>query len=100
MNKSERLMSERMTFVTRRGRTAEYQKNELLRNLRAERKTTSEPYDVQIGAFWHKSCRTYRQAKIAAIGILCELNGGKRVGRWDGLIRDNATQIVLWESWS
>lgn len=93
-------MVERMTFLTTRGRTIESERAKWLQRIRAERKTTSEPYDVQIGAFWHKSCRTYRQAKIAAIGILCELNKGKRVGRWDGIIRDNATQIVLWESWN
>lgn len=32
-----------MNFVSRRGRTAEYQKNEWLRNLRAERLTNDLP---------------------------------------------------------
>lgn len=100
MNKFEKILAERMNFVTRRGRTAEYQRNEWLKRMRAERNVTSAPYDVQIGAFWHKSCRTYREAKIAAIGTLCVLNKGTRDGQWDGLIRDSITQIVLWESWN
>lgn len=98
MNKCEKIMAERMTFTTRRGRTAEGQRRAWLQRIRRERQADSEPFDVQIGAFWHKSCRTYRQAKIAAIGILCELNKGTRDGQWDGLIRDKATQIILWES--
>lgn len=99
MNKFERTLAERMNFVTRRGRTAEYQRNEWLKNLRAERNGTREAFDVQIGIF-HRSAATFRQAKIIAIGTLCELNKGKRTGRYDGVIKDVRTQIQLWESWN
>ena len=92
-------MCERMNFVSRRGRTAEYQRNEWLKSLRAERNEEHEPYDVQIGIF-HRGAKTFRQAKIIALGTLCELNRGKRTGRYDGVIRDSITQIQLWESWS
>lgn len=91
-------MAERMTFLTTRGRTIESERAKWLQHLRRERQTDDKTYDVQIGAFWHKACRTYRQAKIAAIGTLCVLNKGTRDGQWDGLIRDSITQIVLWES--
>lgn len=99
MNATEKILAERMAFVTRRGRTAEYQRNEWLKKMRAERNRTAEPYDVQIGIF-HRSATTFRQAKIIAIGTLCELNKGKRTGRYDGVIKDKITQIQLWESWN
>ena len=54
MNKFEKFLAERMNFVTRRGRTAAWQRDEWLKNMRAERNRTAEPYDVQIGAFWRK----------------------------------------------
>lgn len=96
-------MNERKQFITRRGRSAEYQRNEWLREMRRERKNDAAPFTVKVGAFWYREARTFRQAKIIALGTLCELNGGKRTNsnpnrNWDAIIIDNCTKIQIWES--
>lgn len=96
MNKSERLMSERMNFVSRRGRTAEYQKNEWLRNLRAERRKYDGPlftvFCHHLG--WMNVSGTLNAAKIVAKSIEREVSD---VRIW---IVDARTRIQVWENYS
>lgn len=96
MNKSEKIMAERMTFTTKRGRTAEYQKAEWLRNLRAERNKQSGNHYVIYHLFgWYEFTGTLRQAKIAA--KMAELETARYMGAVS--LVDANTQIELWNNY-
>lgn len=77
MNKLEKMLAERMTFTSRRGRTADYQKTEWLRNLRKERRYDERPswtiFCHPIG--WVNVRGSIRAAKIEAKKIEREFPG-------------------------
>ena len=73
MNKSERLMNERMTFVSRRGRTADYLRDEWLRNLRTKRLDAAHPWTIVVAGWAEYTAPTIRRGKILGLGILSEL---------------------------
>ena len=88
-------MAERMNFVSRRGRTAEYQRNEWLKSLRAERKKKSgTPYTIFCPIGWMNFRGTFRRAKFEALRLANE-NSGLRV--W---LVDNITNIQVWDSYT
>ena len=95
MNKSERLMSERMNFVSRRGRTAEYQKNEWLRNLRAERLTNDLPKWTIFYRFgWLDIEGSLNFAKFWAHKVSAE------APEFQVRLVDAQTRIQVWENYS
>lgn len=88
-------MAERMNFVTRRGRTADYQRNEWLRNLRAERnKKSGTPFTIFCPIGWMNFRGDFRRAKFEALRLINE-NRGLHV--W---LVDNTTNIQVWDSYT
>ena len=89
-------MSERMNFVSRRGRTAEYQKNEWLRNLRAERRKYDGPLFIVFchHLVWMNVSGTLNAAKIVAKRFEREISGVRL------RIVDARTKIQVWENYS
>lgn len=61
MNKCEKIMAEKMNFVSRRGRTAERQKEQWLRRMRDERKTIPQEWCrcYLVGLMGFTRCRIY-----------------------------------------
>lgn len=98
MNKCERLMAERMNFVTHRGRTAEYQRTMWLRNLRAKRNADNGTSWTIFCAFgWQNFYGTFRQAKFEALRLANELRYESNECRvW---LRDNVLNIQVWENY-
>lgn len=97
MNKSERLMNERMTFVSRRGRTAESQRIDWLRNLRAERQHDADKFVVNVYGCRFATARTMRQAKIKGYSGRCKLMNEFGLNPWIA-VYDRATGILLWKN--
>ena len=70
MNKCEKIMAEKMNFVSRRGRTAERQKEQWLRRMRAERRAIPQEWCrcYLVGLMGFTRCRIYarnwRQMKL------------------------------------
>lgn len=70
MNRTEKMMAERMNFVNHRGRTAESQKEQWLRRMRDERKTIPQEWCrcYLVGQMGFTRCRIYarnwRQMKL------------------------------------
>ena len=95
MNKYEKIMAEKMNFVSRRGRTAEYQKREWLRELRDRRRDKGCPcwtiFSQRIG--WFFFFGSLNAAKIEA----------KKLGREfpnDYIyISHTATMVQVWENY-
>ena len=102
MNKIERLMNERMNFVSHRGRSAEWQRAEWLKRMRAERKIDN-PYDVIVNGWAWYDAKTIRQAKIIGLSIVNglianNLRSRRDKGNFSVEIYDKNTQILLWEA--
>ena len=95
MNKSERTMAERMSFVTRRGITAECRKRMWLRELRRERNKSDEVFVVNIRGMYFCTARTLRQAKIKALSRANRLRLDYDANAWVAVC-DRATGIRLW----
>ena len=88
-------MNERMTFVSRRGRTAEYQKNEWLRNLRAERLTNDLPKWTIFYRFgWLDIEGSLNFAKFWAHKVSAE------APEFQVRLVDAQTRIQVWENYS
>lgn len=93
MNKSERLMNERMTFVSRRGRTAEQQRIDWLRNLRAERLTNDLPKWTIFYRFgWLDIEGSLNFAKFWAHKLSAE------APEFEVRLLDAATRIEIWSN--
>jgi len=93
MNKSERLMNERMTFVSRRGRTAEQQRIDWLRNLRAERLTNDLPKWTIFYRFgWLDIEGSLNFAKFWAHKVSAE------APEFEVRLLDAATRIEIWSN--
>ena len=102
MNKSERLMNERMTFVSRRGRTAESQRTMWLQKIRAERQGNGSKFYVVVNGWATYEARTIRQGKILGLSIVNELAGRHLAMRGCSSLTveifDKVTMIRLWET--
>lgn len=102
MNKSERLMAERMNFVSRRGRTADDQRRMWLQSLRSERGRNAENFYVVVNGWATYSAETIRQGKILGLSIVNELAGRHLAMRGNGSLTveifDKVTMIRLWET--
>ena len=94
-------MNERMTFVSRRGRTAESQRIDWLRNLRQQRQEDGSKLYVVVNGWATYTARTIRQGKILGFSIICELMN-RHLMRGNGSltieIYDMNTMIKLWET--
>lgn len=86
-----------MTFISRRGRTAESQRNEWLRNLRAERKADAEPFVVNVYGCSFATARTIRQAKIKGYARRCRMMNELGLNPWIA-VYDRATGIKVWNN--
>lgn len=94
MNKFEKILAERMNFVTRRGRTAAWQRDEWLRNLRAERYGSPAGWlkcdfeGTVSDTFLTLSAPSWRMIKINA----------KKLARWQNEainVYDSVTRILI-----
>lgn len=84
-----------MNFVSRRGRTAEYQKNEWLRNLRAERLTNDLPKWTIFYRFgWLDIEGSLNFAKFWAHKVSAE------APEFQVRLVDAQTRIQVWENYS
>lgn len=93
MNKSERLMNERMTFVSRRGRTAENQRIDWLRNLRAKRQENDLPKWTIFYRFgWLDIEGSLNFAKFWAHKVSAE------APEFEVRLLDAATRIEIWSN--
>ena len=93
MNKSEQLQNERMTFVSRRGRTAEMQRINWLRNLRSERSRNDLPRWVIFHRFgWQEVEGSLNHAKIQAHKLSAE------APEFEVRLLDAVTRIEIWSN--
>lgn len=95
-------MAEQMTFTARRGRTAESQKREWLRDLRSQRNGDGTKFYAVVNGWATYAVRTIRQGKILGLSIVNELAGRHLAMRGNGSltveIYDMNTMIKLWEA--
>ena len=93
-------MAERMNFVSRRGRTADGQKNLWLKNERAERAGEWMPFTCVVNGWAMYVARTERQAKIIGLSVINELRSrvAHKNDRLTAEVYDRATMIKLWEA--
>ena len=91
MNATEKILAERMEFVTRRGRTAEYQRNEWLKKMRAERKLKLQRWFV---ASEYESAQVYGSLLFAKrMARAMALNG-----ECSATVKDGICMIVVYET--
>ena len=95
-------MNERMTFVSRRGRTAENQRTMWLQQIRAERQGNGSKFYVVVNGWATYEARTIRQGKILGLSIVNELAGRHLAMKGHGSLTveifDQNTMIKLWEA--
>lgn len=95
MNKSERIMAARMNFVTRRGRSAEYQKEQWLKGLRQERNDLSDL------VWWTIHYRNNFSFKVAGKLRIALIEAKKLEMQFPGehvSVYDSATGILVYEN--
>lgn len=102
MNKTEKMMNERMNFRSHRGRSAAWQRENWLKNLRAERNGDDYKYYVVVNGWATYDARTIRQGKILGLSIVNALGNHNPEWRGDGYltveIYDRITMISLWRA--
>ena len=95
-------MNERMTFVSRRGRTAESQRIDWLRNLRQQRQEDGSKLYVVVNGWATYEARTIRQGKILGLSIVNELAGRHLAMKGNGSLTveifDKVTMVSLWNT--
>ena len=101
MNTSERLMAERLNFVSRRGKSAENQRMMWWQNIRNERNAETEKFYCVVNGWACYATHTERQAKIVGLSVINELRSRRLARKSDRLtaeIYDKVTMIKLWEA--
>lgn len=100
MNRSEKLMNERMNFRSHRGRSAAWQRENWLKNLRAERKQDNSSVILVVNGWLEYHPQTIRQAKIEGLSIINQLRAMPHHKRdiLTAEVYDKNTMIKLWEA--
>jgi len=86
-----------MSFVNRRGRTAESQRTMWLQKIRAERQPDADKFVVNVYGCRVATARTIRQAKIKGYSERCKLMNEFGLNPWIA-VYDRATGILLWNN--